>query len=247
VRANVENEADELMWGSPGTLLLAHAMLQATGDARWREAWNESADALLDRRGDDGLWTQRLYGQELKSLTPPHGVVGNVQALLPLLDDGRAASLTRETNEVLTRTAVREDGLASWPPRERPSLPGPDGQIRLQWCAGAPGIVASAASYLDEDLLLAGAELTWRAGAHRDEKGPGICHGTAGNGYALLKVFERTQDEVWLERARRFAVHALAQAARMPSRYSLWTCGVGAALFAADCVDARAAYPFLDA
>ena len=49
-----------------------------------------------------------------------------------------------------------------------------------------------------------------------DEKGHGICHGTSGNGFALLAAFERTQDELWLDRARRFAVHALAQAERMP-------------------------------
>ena len=76
--------------------------------------------------------------------------------------------------------------------------------------------------------MLAGAELTWRAGAHRDRRELGICHGTAGNGYALLKAFERTGDERWLERARRFAVHALAQvrlqrAARGRGRYSLFT------------------------
>jgi hypothetical protein len=35
----------------------------------------------------------------------------------------------------------------------RPELPGPDGQIRVQWCAGAPGIVIGAADYLDEELL----------------------------------------------------------------------------------------------
>ena len=102
-----------------------------------------------------------------------------------------------------------------------------------------------------EELVLAGAELVWQAGPHGDEKGYGICHGTAGNGYALLKTFERTGDERWLERARRFAVHALEQAARLEGtrgrrRYSLWTGDVGAALFAADCLDARARYPILD-
>ena len=100
--------------------------------------------------------------------------------------------------------------------------------------------------------MLAGAELTWRAGPHRDAKGAGICHGTAGNGYALLKAFERTGDERWLERARRFAVHALAQvrrqrAARGRGRYALWTGDLGVALYLADCIDARAAYPVLDA
>jgi lantibiotic modifying enzyme len=246
VRANVDNEAEEVMWGTPGTLLIAAAMLSATGDERWRGAWEESADALLARRDDDGLWTQRLYGQEIKSLTPPHGLVGNVQALLPLLDRKRRAALTRAANAVLARTAVRENGRVNWPPRDRPTLPGPDGQIRLQWCAGAPGIVTAAASYLDEDLLLAGADLTWSAGAHGSDKGPGICHGTAGNGYALLKVFERTGDEVWLDRARRFALHALDQVARRDGRYSLWTGDLGTAIFAADCVDGRGRYPFFE-
>jgi len=126
-----------------------------------------------------------------------------------------------------------------------------DGQIRLQWCHGAPGIVATAAPYLDEELLLAGAELTWRAGAHGKEKGAGICHGTAGNGYALLKTFERTGDERWLQRARRFAVHALGQVERTRAenghgRYSLFTGDLGVALFASACVDGEPAFPVLD-
>ncbi|MFY9578031.1 MAG: LanC-like protein [Gaiellaceae bacterium] len=251
VHANVDNPAAEVMWGSPGTLIAAHAMLEWTGDARWRDACNESAEALWARRGEDGLWVQNLYGEELRSLTPPHGLVGNVQALLPLLDEGRSEALKRETAAVLARTAVVEDGLANWPPRDRPDLPGPDGQIRVQWCAGAPGIVIAAADYLEEDLLLAGAELPWHTGPPALEKGPGICHGTAGNGYAFLKTFQSTGDEKWLERARRFAVHALDQVERLRAqrgrgRYSLWTGDIGAALYAADCIDGRSEYPVLD-
>jgi hypothetical protein len=246
VRANADNEAEEVMWGTPGTLIAARAMLAWTGEDRWREAWDESADALLARRETDGFWTQRLYGQELRGLTPPHGLVGNVQALLPLLDEKRSEALRRETASLLARTALVEDELANWPPRDRPTLPGPDGQIRVQWCAGAPGIVAAAASYLDEELLLAGAELVWRAGPPGMEKGPCICHGTAGNGYAFLKVFERTGDERWLDRARSFATHALGQVDRRPGRYSLWTGDVGVALYAADCLVGRSRYPIFE-
>jgi lantibiotic modifying enzyme len=245
IRKNVDNEAEEIMWGAPGTLVAARLMHESTGEARWREAARETAEALWSRRDADGLWTQRLYGQEVRGLTPPHGLVGNVQALLPHLDAGRRRELTRTTSAILARSAHREDGLANWPPRERPELAGPDGQIRLQWCCGAPGIVTAAAHYLDEELLLAGAELVWRAGAHGADKGPSICHGTAGNGYALLAAFERTGDERWLRRARRFAVHALEQAAGGRSRYSLWTGDLGVALFAADCLVARAVYPVL--
>jgi len=107
-------------------------------------------------------------------------------------------------------------------------------------------MVIAAADYLEDDLLLAGAELTWLAGAHGDDKGPNICHGTAGNGYAFLKTFQRTGDELWLERARRFAMHALEQVERMTSRYSLFTGGIGVAIYAADCIEARTQYPIME-
>ena len=138
-----------------------------------------------------------------------------------------------------------EDGLANWAYIERPELPSAAGEIRLQWCAGAPGIVVAAADYLDEELLLAGAELVWKAGPPTLEKGAGICHGTAGNGYALLAAFGRTGDEEWLERARAFAAHALGQVERAEGRYALWTGGVGAAVFAADCLEGKTRYPVL--
>ena len=50
-------------------------------------AVRESADAVWARRDADGLWTQRLYGVEPhRGLNPPHGVVGNVAALVGLLN-----------------------------------------------------------------------------------------------------------------------------------------------------------------
>jgi len=239
VRENANSEAIEIMWGSPGTMLAAAELHRRTGDDRWEQAWRESAQILLDKREEDGLWTKKLYGAESRSLTPPHGVTGIVQAL-------RNDELLRDTNEILRRNAVVENGFANWPTRDKHGLQAPDGEIRLQWCCGSPGIVIAAGSYLDEDLLLAGAELIWHAGPHDDNKGPSICHGTAGNGYALLRTFERTQDEQWLDRARRFAMHALEQVERREPRYSLWTGDVGAALFASDCLDAEARYPILE-
>jgi Lanthionine synthetase C-like protein len=254
VRENAWNETNELMWGAPGTMLAARGMLDWTGEERWAEAWRESAEELLRRRADDGLWTHLLYGKEAHGyLGPAHGAMGNVLAVMAggdLLFSAERELLERETNELLRRTAVVEDGLANWPATAGRDLVAND-QIRVQWCHGAPGIVTSASGYLDEDLLLAGAELTWRAGPHGDEKGASICHGTAGNGYAFLKAFGRTGDERWLDRARRFAVHALGQVERAREqqargRYSLWTGDLGVALFAADCVDGTSAYPVVD-
>jgi hypothetical protein len=227
IRANLANEAEDLMWGTPGTLIAAVAM-------GWDDLARESAEALASRRDADGLWTQRLWDASFRGIGTVHGLAGNVRALLQV-DDLRNEQLRAESAAALARAATREEGLANW-----------SSEGKLQWCAGAPGIVSAARDYLDEELLLEGAALVWRAGAPGAEKGHGICHGTSGNGFALLAAFERTQDELWLDRARRFAVHALAQADRMPGRYSLFTGGAGTALFAAACLDADARYPMLE-
>jgi hypothetical protein len=244
VRANVDNEVEEVMWGAPGTLLAAHAMWDATGEQRWRDVRDETAAALLSRRDGDGYWVQHMYGQEFRGLQPWHGLVGNVAALR-VADENKA--VLRESASVLERTAVSENGFANWPYRERPQLASPDGMIRLQFCCGSPGIVATACDYLDEELLLAGGKLAWHAGPPAMEKGPCVCHGTAGTGYAFLKLFQRTGDDRWLERARRFAMHALDQVERRGhGRYSLFTGDIGVALFVADCIDERAEIPVFD-
>jgi hypothetical protein len=246
VRANVANPTDDVNWGAPGTLLAALALGDWTGEPRWEEAARETAAALRARRGDDLLWRQ---DDDYRGLGTLHGAAGNTLALLRVEPD---ETLAGETAAVLARHAVREDGLANWPGAPRLQLARPrDGRICLQWCTGAPSVLAGAWEYLDEDLLLAGAELIWQAGAHGDEKGHGLCHGTSGNGFALLKAFARTGDERWLRRARQFAVHALGQAERLRAangrgRYSLWTGDVGTALFAAACLDLDARYPILD-
>jgi lantibiotic modifying enzyme len=232
VRQNVGNESNELMWGVPGTLLIARVLHARIREERWRAAVEESVQALYDERDDDGLWTQKLYGQTSRILGPIHGFVGNVAAL----GDTRGAA------EILRGAAVVEGDHANWLPEL-----GDERVPRLQWCHGAPGIITTASGYLDEELLLAGAELIWDAGPlESEEKGAGLCHGTAGNGYALLKTFERTGDERWLVRARAFAMHALAQVERLPPRYSLFTGGIGVALYVADCIDAQARFPIVD-
>ena len=82
-------------------------------------------------------------------------------------------------------------------------------------------------------------------------KGAGLCHGTAGNGFALLELFRRTGDSLWLDRARRFAMHAIEQSERMAARYgrrrySLWTGDPGVAVYLHSCLVGRAGMPLLD-
>ncbi|HEX6702591.1 MAG TPA: LanC-like protein [Gaiellaceae bacterium] len=254
VEANAQNPTRELAWGSPGTMLAAQEMHDRTGDERWAEAWRESADWLWEEWRDD-LWAQEIRDRTRHYVGPAHGFVGNVLVLArdDLLDDERRAELERRTVAALAAHGERDGDLAQWPPTLESKVGG-DGKRRTQWCHGAPGIVASVGALASSDdelteLLVAGGELTWRAGPLA--KGPGLCHGTAGNGYAFLKLFERTGDELWLERARAFAIHALEQVERARAehgrgRYTLWTGDVGTALYLAGCVAVDAAVPTLD-
>ncbi len=223
IAANERDERCDLMWGSPGTILTGRELgLDVTASIEW----------LQGQRDTDGLWTQQIHGRTSRCLGPAHGFAGCVLAL------GDVAGVS----ETLERFAVEEDGLVNWLPyAEMRQLDGHrDGQIRTQWCHGAPGIVATLAYLLDEEAAVAGGELTWRAGPLR--KGAGLCHGTAGNGYAFLALLERTGDERWLERARTFAMHAAGQVEHSRSdqgrgRYTLWTGDLGTALYLADCTD----------
>lgn len=243
VAANAHDERLEVMWGSPGTMLAAEAMHGLTGEPRWHQLWSESAEWLREQ-WDSGtnLWTQHLYGHVKQFVGPAHGFAGCVVALAAHPND----ELHRRAASALRSLAVEADGMANWPPVALEGLAdNPRGEIRVQWCHGAPGMVTSLAGIARGDdehdrLLRAGGELTWRAGPL--VKGANLCHGTAGNGYAFLALFERTGDALWLERARAFAMHAIAQVERARAehgqgRYTLWTGDPGTALYLADCLD----------
>ena len=100
-----------------------------------------------------------------------------------------------------------------------------------------------------DDVLRAAGETTWRAGPLK--KGSNLCHGTGGNGYAFLKLYWRFGEDVWLERARAFAMHGIAQTQRAYEetgqwRYGLWTGDLGFAIYLLDCVEGKDRFPTLD-
>jgi Lanthionine synthetase C-like protein len=255
IRANIANPTLELMWGSAGTMLAAHVMHERTAAPVWADAWHASADRLW-AEWDGELWCQNIRGRRRHLLGPAHGFVGNVYVLArgDLLDPERRTELERRAIAVVATHARRAGGLAQWPPMLEAPPPDPPQLTRTQWCHGAPGIVASLATLAPSDarltaLLSAGGELTWQAGPLK--KGANLCHGTAGNGYAFLKLFERTGDELWLYRARAFAMHAIEQVERTTAHYdrgrhTLWSGDPGTALYLLSCVTATAALPTLD-
>ena len=255
--ADAEHPALELLYGSPGMMVLAAAEHARTGDTRFTDVWRSSATHLLDAwRIDDELgvrlWTQRLRPDRADRFVGcGHGLAGNAFALLhgPGLETTKRRAVELDVVAAAKRLAVVEGDHANWPVLVDAPLELSDG-IRTQWCHGAPGlIIALARACPDDDawsdLLLAGGRVTWEAGPLRDRAG--LCHGTAGNAYAFLALWQRTADELWLERARRFAMHALDQVERSsPPWHSLFTGELAVALCLRSCLDADARFPTLD-
>ncbi len=257
IDGNDHHPARELMWGAPGTLLAAWFLHQRTGQERWRTACGRQAQALfasLEPFGAAGclISTQDLYGSHSTYLGAAHGFASLVapvvraRALLPPDDWQRWHDTIALT---LRRTATWHEGAVNWRPWVKP----PSARLPLmQFCHGAPGIVLALADIPGDtvdDLLLAAGEAVWRAGPLA--KGSNLCHGTGGNGYTFLRLFERTGDERWLQRARAFAMHGLAQTLADEQRhgrlrYSLWTGDPGFAVYLWDCLRGRAAFPTLD-
>ncbi|MBV9196044.1 MAG: LanC-like protein [Solirubrobacterales bacterium] len=253
IAANVKHPSNELLLGAPGTMLAARAMHRRTGERRFGELWRASARTLLARQNPDRLWTQDLYGKRLRYLGAAHGFAGNLRALTGAPEWLEDPARVHERAVATARARAIIDGpLASWPALDTGSRTG--SPPRVQWCHGAAGIVTSLAAIAEGDerhsaLLLAGGELVWRAGPLAGN--PGLCHGTAGNGFAFLALLARTSDELWLTRARAFAMHALEQAARLRAtagrgRYTLFTGDIAAALLAAACLHGDAGFPGID-
>jgi lantibiotic modifying enzyme len=254
IESNRDNVANEHIWGAPGTMLAALFIHEATGDGRWRALYDADASALLERwkRIDEAgcsLWIQDLYGEIVDQVGAGHGMAGNA---FSILRGGKNAAAKALAAEALAATAIDRDGLANWPQYKLTPRRGRTDML-VQWCHGAPGMITSLSTALDDDesdrLFRAGGELTWKAGPLT--KGAGLCHGTAGNGFAFLELFRRTGDELWLDRARRFAMHAIEQSERMAAevgrrRYSLWTGDPGVAVYLHRCVIGRAGMPLLD-
>jgi hypothetical protein len=260
VRSNLRHPTREMLWGSPGSLVVASHMADLSANPGWKEVLIEGARILLDEMEFDDIlgawiWRQDMYGRVRRFIGAGHGFAGNVYPILraaahlphDLVDEYVTRSLT-----TLRSLELRVDGCANWHAVHDPDFV--RGRLPLvQDCHGAPGIVVRLASVPRnaawDNLLHAAGELTWQAGPLR--KGASLCHGTAGNGYAFLKLWSRIGDTKWLERARAFAMHALeqVQTARREhgiGRFSLWTGDIGAALYLADCITGSSDFPTLD-
>jgi lantibiotic modifying enzyme len=251
IEANLGDTAYELCTGTTGSMLAARFLFEKFGSSIWRELFIHSLDVLWSHWEELApgihLWPQRLDDGPVQSFVGAgHGFAGNVAIMLAageLIDEPRRKELKRRATDTVKALATRANGKANWPPLFRAATVMP-----VQWCHGAPGIITSfAAMPADDDaeldaLLIEGGELVWEAGPLSTiGKGCGICHGAAGNSFALLKLYHRTGDARWLERARILAMCATDQMHVQhkhfgQSWYSLWTGDIGVALVLHACL-----------
>ncbi|MGH0033774.1 MAG: lanthionine synthetase C family protein [Myxococcota bacterium] len=253
IGSTIGHPAHEITSGATGAMHAARALYRRTGDDRWRAAWLDCAESLLahwKQRPESGLWLWRneIFGSVRGYFGACHGVAGNAGALLEgseWLSDDLVRSIVERTVSTLEAGAIRSGPDVGWPVSADPS----GGRRLVQWCHGAPGVVAALGRARARDpalqsrldaLLEAAGELVWKAGPLA--KGPGLCHGTAGNGYAFLALHGRSGSALWLDRARRFAMHAIAQRERARARYgrgryTLWTGDGGLAVYLQHCIE----------
>ncbi len=261
IEKNNTQPVRELMWGTAGSMLCANFMHQWTSEDRWKQIFLLQAERLLNEweriEGIGYLWSPDLYGHKRRYLGAVHGFAGNLIPLIEgrrLLGEERYASICTKIFQTVVGTATANERQANWVAvfegTDRTGTP-----MLVQHCHGAPGMV-TALSKLPRDLdsrfdqvLEKAGELTWHAGPLR--KGSNLCHGTAGNGYAFLKLYRRSGDELWLQRARAFAMNAIDQYRRArefyrQGRHSLWTGDLGMAVYLWDCVNVEANFPTID-
>jgi len=265
VQSNLHNPAREALWGSPGSVLAAIAMAEHTGAPHWaalvrravQTIWEEM-EPIADAGGTWG-WVQNLYGRVETLIGAGHGFIGNVFPALrgaAFIEPAVLDACAERALAFLQATAIRDGDFVNW----WPSVPRHTSNHKppfLQDCHGAPGLLSRLAAWprsvphteVWDELLHQAGELSWHAGPIN--KGVAFCHGSAGSAHAFLKLFERTGDQRWLDRARAFAMHGIQQAKRDRAlhghgRHTLWSGDLGMACVMWDCITGRPGFPTLD-
>ncbi|XP_071803530.1 lanC-like protein 2 [Asterias amurensis] len=138
----------------------------------------------------------------------------------------------------------------AFPTGNYPSSLGNNSDRLLHWCHGAPGVIHMLLQahkvFGDEKYLEAAkrcGDVIWERGLLR--KGYGLCHGTAGNAYAFVALYQNTKDNKYMYQAQKFAEWCLdygKHGCRAPDHpYSLFEGMAGTIYFLADLLNPDAA------
>ncbi|XP_078618101.1 lanC-like protein 3 isoform X1 [Branchiostoma floridae x Branchiostoma japonicum] len=257
--------SDELFVGRAGYLCgvielrrrLGVQVLPQTGDASVHAlcaAMVKSGREYSKRHNSPSPLMYAYYGTEY--LGAAHGMAGILLILLSFPDFLQAnPDADRDVRGAVDyMLSVEREG--NYPPAtDEVHRPRPPEHELVHWCHGAPGVIyLLARAYLvwrDDKYLqacLRCGELVWSRGLLK--KGPGICHGVAGNGYVFLLLYRLTGEPVHLHRAEQFQEFLFTQEFQQDSRtpdcpYSLYEGVAGTVCFMSDLANPeKAAFPF---
>jgi len=258
---------DEMLVGRAGYLCGALWLQQKLGYQPvprndLKEIWNviiESGQIYSNSHKSPCPLMYSYYGTEY--LGAAHGVSGIIQMLLAfpvfLQENPTAEELIKRT---LDFYLTLQDEKGNFPCDMGDVNSRRRGENNLvHWCHGAPGALymfAKAYLYYGDqkylDACLKCGDIVWERGLLK--KGPGICHGVAGNGYVFLILHRLLdcKDEKHLYRAYRFAEFLstpqfVREARRPDCPYSLYEGTAGTACFLADVLNpSLAEFPFFN-
>ena len=192
---------DELLYGRVGYLYCLLLLRRELGEVsvpslyirRVLEAVLRSGQILSrDTKSRSALmfsWHDKVY------IGAAHGLAGILTVLLQARDH-----LTPAEMKELVRPSVDYVLNLQMDSGNFPSSKGNDRDRLVHFCHGGPGLVhlllTAHQVWAPEDgkylsAALRAGEVVWQRGLLR--KGPGLCHGVAGNGYALLHLYQVRQ------------------------------------------------------
>jgi len=198
-------ESDELLYGRAGLLYSLMYLNKYLKDDSIHAACIEIAKAILKRGKLLESQSPLMYEwHERRYLAGAHGLSGILYLLLDLKEIMNDEQYKKDIIGSIDFLASQELPSGNYPTREE----GTSDEL-VQWCHGATAILML---YCKAEKLLK--ETKWRKHAERAanciwkrgllKKGVGLCHGISGNGYALLSMYNLTQDPMYYEQAWKF-------------------------------------------
>ncbi|CEL93589.1 unnamed protein product [Vitrella brassicaformis CCMP3155] len=249
-------DSDEWLYGRAGFLVGLILIKQRLSSIGINRTVGE-VDTAVHQVAERMLVSGRHYASRHRSRSPlmyawqgdeylgaAHGVMGILYVLMHVDSlmggtQGAKTGAKRDIRMALEYLLSLETAHHNWP-----AVVGETADHLVHFCHGAPGailmFVKAYQVYGDVRYLRAAeraGECVWRYGLLR--KGPGTCHGIAGNGYVLLTLFRCTRHRKWLHRACEFAGFMFTDEARQGSRtpdnpFSLYEGVAGSVCFLQD-------------
>lgn len=244
VQNNLDRLENEIGFGTPFFIYMVDYLSKYMDVSNFRDQIKDIRDQLLS------LWTfhedlgHYMWGQSFSKdridyyFGYLHGTVGNIAGLMKaneFLNDSSLDQLIIERTEQFLKVYDND--------KECYNLPGLHGDKRVyvQVCHGAPGLLLGFTNTMLWEHSKLVRETTFKAGNLIKLAGPLVkddclCHGTSGNGLALIKLFEATGDKKWLDIATSFASHSIKCLDIEKTKPGLFAGSAGLLLFLGSCL-----------